>query len=311
MRDISVIIVSWNAREHLRHCLESLRQTGGTLVREVVVVDNASADGSPELVASQFPEVHLVRSKENLGFARANNLGLKHATGSLLALVNSDVILDPDCLQRLAACLEDHPDVGLVGPKVRGADGRLQVTCRHLPNIWNTTCRFPALDRIWSRWPRFSKFQTWYWNLERRTTVEVLGGCFWLARRKAVDEVGMLDERFFFYSEDVDWCKRFSDAGWKLMFVPEATATHFGGGSSSNAPIRYSIEQLRSNILYWTKHHGALGRSVCRLIAIQQHGLRFLARGILQATGFGSTECRHKLHEHRACLLWLLTGKEA
>jgi hypothetical protein len=309
MRDISVIIVSWNAREHLKNCLESVRKTGGTQVREIIVVDNASTDGSPEMVTEQYPEVVLVQSSENLGFARATNLGMQRATGSLLALVNSDVIIDPDCLRRLAACLEEYEDAGLVGPRVRGRDGSIQMTCRRLPTIWNTACRMPSLDRALSGWPLLSPLQMWYWNIEHRMTVEVLGGCFWLARRRAVEEVGGLDERFFFYSEDVDWCKRFRDAGWKILFVPEAGATHFGGGSSSNAPLRYSIEILRSNLMYWRKHHGISGRSVFYLIAIVHHGLRFVARGFLRMTGLADDESRNKLQEHIVCLRWLLTGK--
>ena len=311
MSEISVIIVSWNACDYLRDCLNSIRNTGGALIREVIVVDNASSDGSPDMVKAQFPEVNLVRASENLGFARANNLGIQRASGSLLALINSDVIVDRGCLQALADCLEKHPEVGLAGPRVNGRDGRLQVTCRRLPTIWNTACRLPALDRVCSRWAFFSRFQTWYWNLDQDANVEVLSGCFWVARREAVDEVGQIDERFFFYTEDVDWCKRFRDAGWKLMFVPGATATHFGGGSSSNAPLRFSIEQLRSNLTYWRKHHGSLGRCAFLVIAIGQHSLRFVARGLLKVTGFASVESQHKLKEHIVCLRWLLTGKGA
>jgi GT2 family glycosyltransferase len=259
MSAISVVIVSWNGCEYLRNCLASIRETGGSVVREVIVVDNASSDGSPDMVAIEFPEVTLVRSVENLGFARANNLGMRRSTGSLMALVNSDVIVHPNCFQRLAAFLDNHPEVGLAGPKVLGRDGCVQSTCGRLPTVWNTICEFLLLYRIFPCWSAFSGFQERQVDGETNAAVEVLSGCFWLARRTAVDAVGGLDERFFFYAEDIDWCKRFKSACWKLMLVPEATATHFGGGSSSNAPLRYSIVFLQANLAYWKKHHGRLG----------------------------------------------------
>jgi len=310
MSQISVIVVSWNARGFLRDCLNSVLQTGASVLKEIIVVDNASNDGSPEMVVKEFPEVKLVQSNENLGFARANNLGTRYASGSMLALVNSDVIVRPGCLQNLSAFLESRPDVGLVGPKIFGTDGHLQYTCGQLPTVWNTTCRYLALDRVLSRWSLFSGFQMRHWNYNNRAEVGMLGGCFLLARRTAVDEVGGLDERFFFYGEDVDWCKRFWDAGWKVVFVPEAAATHFGGGSSANAPLRYSIEMVKSNLMYWQKHYGGLGRSVCYLLAMVRHLFRLLIRGLFRIIGFaGGAENRRKFNEDLVCLKWLLTGK--
>ncbi|MGZ4977052.1 MAG: glycosyltransferase family 2 protein [Methylobacter sp.] len=310
MKSISVIIVSWNARDYLRDCLSSIRQTGASCVQEVIVVDNDSKDGSPEMVEKEFPDVILIRAGENLGFARANNLAMKHAKGSMYALVNSDVIVHPGCLDTLAAFLNQHDNVGLVGPRVIGGDGNLQLTCRRIPNIWNTVCRVLALDRILQRWQIFSGFEMPQRNHDQRTEAEVLSGCFCVARKKAVDEVGGMDEQFFFYVEDVDWCKRFRDSGWKLMFVPEATATHFGGASTSNAPLRFSIEIHRANLKYWQKHHGTVGQSIYHLLAMAHHGLRLVARILKGTLGLGgSPESKHKLKEDVVCLRWLLTGK--
>jgi hypothetical protein len=261
------------------------------------------------MVAEQFPEVVLIRSRQNLGFAKANNLGLKHCTGDFLALINSDVIVHPGCFQKLAALLEARQEVGLVGPKVIGADGQVQRTCRQLPTPWNTLCRFLALDRVFSRWSLLAGFQMRHWSYDSLAEVEVLSGCFWLARRSAVEKVGGLDERFFFYAEDVDWCKRFRDAGWRIVFVPEAGATHFGGASSSNAPLRYSIEMLRASLLYWKKHYGNLGRLAFYGLALIQHLSRLLARGFLWLLGAPRAETNRKLKEHAVCLRWLLTGK--
>jgi GT2 family glycosyltransferase len=310
MKSISVIIVSWNARNYLRDCLNSIRQTGTSCVREVIVVDNASQDGSPEMVEEEFPEVDLIRAGDNLGFARANNLAMKHAKGSIFALVNSDVIVHPGCLERLAGFLDQHPDVGLVGPRVIGRDGHLQRTCHRVPTVWNTVCRVVAIDRIFPHWRLFSGFEMPPQYHDKCAEVEVLSGCFWVAKKMAVNEVGGLDERFFFYGEDIDWCKRFWDAGWRLMFIPEATATHFGGASSANAPLRFSIEIHRANLKYWQKHHGIVGRSIYYLLAMAHHGLRLVARVLKRISGWGrSPESQHKLLEDAVCLRWLLTGK--
>jgi GT2 family glycosyltransferase len=309
MLSISIIIVSWNARHHLWNCLESIRETGGSLVRQVIVVDNASTDGSPEMVSELFPEVTLIRLSENLGFARANNLGLKRASGNYLALVNSDVIVHKECFARLVEFLENHHEVGLVGPKILGADGQLQRTCRQLPTLWNTLCRTLVLDSLFPNHPWFSGREMRHWNHENQADVEVLSGCFWLARREAVEKVGGLDERFFFYAEDVDWCKRFHDTNWKVVFVPQATATHFGGGSSSNAPLRYSIEMLRANLIYWNKHHGVLGKCGYYLLSIVYHGFRLVPRAILRMGRSTVRGGESKFMEHFVCLRWLLTGK--
>jgi GT2 family glycosyltransferase len=310
MSQISVIIVSWNAREYLRGCLESIRKTGSSVVHEVIVVDNASTDGSAEMAEKEFAEVILIRSKENLGFARANNLGIKRATGSILALINSDVVVHPNCFQELAAFLEREPKVGLAGPKVFGRDGGLQASCGRLPTVWNITCEFLLLNKLFRGSPLFAGFQMKIDDSNRCTEVEVLSGCFWVARAEAVAKVGGLDEGFFFYAEDIDWCKRFRDGGWKLMFVPQAQATHFGGGSSSNAPLRYCVEILRANLIYWKKHHGNLGRFTYWLLAMIQHSIRLVIRGTARLAGVAkSDETKHKVKEHIVCLRWLLTGK--
>lgn len=307
---VSVIIVSWNAKDYLRDCLYSIRQTSLSCVLEVIVVDNASVDGSPEMVKNDFPEVTLIRAGENLGFARANNLAMKQAKGSFLALVNSDVIVHPGCLETLMEYMVQHKEVGLVGPRVIGGDGNLQKTCRRLPSIWNTVCRILAFDRMFPNTPMFSGFEMPEKYHEVQTEAEVLSGCFCMARTQAVDEIGGMDEQFFFYGEDIDWCKRFQDAKWKLMFVPEATATHFGGGSTANAPLRYSIEILKATLKYWRKHHGLVGQAVCYLLIASHHGFRLLVRVIKRSLGLSSSaDGGIKLKEDIVCLRWLLTGK--
>jgi GT2 family glycosyltransferase len=310
--EVSVLIVSWNTRELLATCLESLQQSNPACVREIIVVDNDSTDGSPEMVEKYFPEIKLIRAGSNLGFAKGNNLAMQHAVGSIFALVNSDALVHSGCIEILAEYLNQHPEVGLVGPRVIGGDGLLQRTCRHLPGLWNTFCRALALDRVFGGQWIFSGYEVPPARHDVLHEAEVLSGCFCLARRNAVEQVGGFDEQFFFYGEDIDWCRRFRDSGWKMVFIPKATATHFGGGSTSRAPIRYSIEILRATLKYWRKHHGVAGQVVCHGLLILHHGLRLFIRSTKRASGFGrSADSRYKLNEDVACLRWLLFGTEA
>jgi GT2 family glycosyltransferase len=311
MKPISVIIVNWNTQDYLRQCLDSVYATSLPCVHEVIVVDNASVDGSPEMVANDFPDVVLIRAPSNLGFARANNLAMTRASGTLFALVNSDALVHQGCLQTLGEYMRQHPDVGLVGPKVTGGDGNLQETCRHLPTLWNTTCRALGLDRVFGKRWIFGGYELPTSTYGKRMEVEVLSGCFCVARKQAVDAVGGLDEQFFFYGEDIDWGKRLRHAGWKLVFLPEATATHFGGGSSSKAPLRYSIEILRATLKYWRKHHGIAGQAMAQALLVLHHGIRLMARSIKRLVGWGGSEdSRYKLNEDVACLRWLFFRTE-
>jgi hypothetical protein len=308
---VSIIVVSWNARDYLEKCLNSIAQARSPVVHEVIVVDNASVDGSPEMVEEHFPWASVVRTGANLGFARANNLGMARATGQMLALVNSDALVHRGCLETLAGCLQQDPKVGLVGPRVQGGDGLLQRTSRRLPGVWNTLCRTLALDRVFPSWPLFSAYEITASQHEKPHEAQVLSGCFCMARRSAVEIVGGFDERFFFYGEDIDWSKRFADAGWKLAFVPQATATHFGGGSTSKAPLRFSVEILRATLLYWRKHRGSGGHAVCFALLLAHHGVRLTLRIIQRGAGFGASEqARAKLEEDATCLRWLLWGTE-
>lgn len=310
MSKVSIIIVSWNAREFLRGCLKSIRSTANGLEIEVIVVDNASSDGSPQMVSAEFPEVKVIQTGENLGFARANNIGIKQATGEYLALVNSDVVVHPECFQKLIRFFDARQDVGLIGPKVLEGDGKLQRTCRRLPTLWNTFCRALALDGILSKWSLFSGREMRHWSHEEQAEVEVLSGCFWMARRAAVEKVGGLDERFFFYAEDVDWCKRFWESGWKVMFVPSASATHFGGGSSSNAPLKYSVELLRANVTYWKKHKGIVGAVCFRMLSSVHHVIRLFIYGVKSIAGGKHSETSLlKRKRSYVCLCWLIAGK--
>jgi GT2 family glycosyltransferase len=302
MKDISVIIVSWNAREYLLKCLGALAEELADVEHEVLVVDNASTDGSPEAVEAAWPGTTLVRRSTNLGFARANNVGLRRSAGQYLLLVNSDVDVRPGSVKRLRAFLEQNPSVGIAGPRVLNADGTLQRSCRRRPSLTRCLARALALDGVF---PGLT-----YCPHDAAGAVDVLSGCCWMVRREALEQVGPLDETFFMYYEDVDWCKRFADAGWGVAYVPEAEVTHYGGASSANAPVRYYVEMQRAGLQYWNKHHGKLRSRAYEVIAILHQVLRILLGAVQYLVQPSNREkAVYALKRSGACLGWLLSRR--
>lgn len=274
--DLSIIIVSWNAKAYLEECLQSLLDTPPLRCMEIIVVDNASTDGSPEMVESNYPQVKLIRSGENLGFARANNLAVRESRGKYISLVNSDVKVLPGCLDRLADYLDQNPAVGNAGPRVLNPDLTMQSTCRRFPGIWNNLCTATGLATAFRKNRFFSGEHMFFFPHDRVLEVDVLVGCFWMMRREAVNQVGLLDESFFMYGEDVDWCRRCWKTGWKVMFVPTGVAIHHRGGSSASQPVSLAVTQQTSIFHYWWKHHGSLGVLAIQSIFLLRYGFRYL-----------------------------------
>jgi GT2 family glycosyltransferase len=307
---VSVIIVNWNARDYLLQCLTSLTPEVCRYSMEIIVVDNDSTDGSPEAVEIRFPHVRLIRSGANLGFAKANNLGVSHSRGRYLAFVNSDVKVLKNCLTLLVDYSDKTPGAGMVGPRIIGGDGKLQRSCRGFPSVWNMFCRALALDAMFPRVKFFSGYAMSYWPQETERSVDILTGCFWLVRREALEQVGLLDESFFMYGEDMDWCRRFWNRGWKLAFVPSAEAIHYGGASSSNAPVRFFIEKQRADLQYWKKHHSWPAVACYFVISCVHLTLRSI--GYTIALWFARQKRQtylHKVHRSLACLRWMVSGR--
>jgi GT2 family glycosyltransferase len=304
---VSVVIVSWNARDYLVQCLDSLSSEACRYPMEIVVVDNASSDGSAEVVEQRFSHVRLIRNSSNLGFAKANNIGISNCNGQYVCLVNSDVKVMPNCITRLVEYCEQHPTAGMVGPRIIGGDGKLQRSCRGFPSVWNMFCRALALDAIFPKSSWFTGFLLYHWPQDTLRPVDMLTGCFWLVRRQALDQVDGLDERFFMYGEDMDWSKRFWLKGWQLVFVPSAEAIHYGGASSSNAPVRFYIERHRADLQYWRKHHFQLAVVCFFLICCLHLVLRSIGYSLAFVVKPGErATCRSKVRRSVACLKWLL-----
>jgi GT2 family glycosyltransferase len=307
--DLSIIIVSWNAREYLSKCIQSLAGLLTNANSEIIVVDNASTDGSPEMVCAQFPQVRLIRNSKNLGFAKANNIGIRQCTGNYIALINSDVEVLNGCVDRLIEYMKQNSDIGMLGPQILDENGNVQRSCMGFPSIWNTFCRTFALDVLFPNTKLFSGYMMSYWPHNTTRDVDVINGCFWMIRRQAIDEVGLLDERFFMYAEDKDWCKRFWDAKWKIVYYPEAQAIHYGGASASNAPIKFYIEMYRANLQYWKKHHDRMAQAIFMVFIGLHHIMRLLGQIPLYIVRPAKrSQSLMKIKRSLASLHWLLSS---
>lgn len=273
------------------------------------MVDNASKDGAPEMVAERFPWAKLIRSDRNLGFSRANNVGIARSTGKYICLVNSDIEVLDNCFDCLFEYLETNPDVGAVAPKILNSDGSLQFTCRTFPTSWSNLCRALALDRLFPRWSPFSGQFMGNFRHDQIGEVDYLSGCFLMLRSLALDKVEPLDERFFFYAEDKDLCKRLWKSGWKIVYYPHAQSIHHLYGSSRNNMGWCYIQETKSNILYYKKHHSVLFLLQFLSTIVLHHLVRIVGFGISQILN-PSDQKKISILSSKKCLKWIFGSKK-
>jgi GT2 family glycosyltransferase len=272
--DISIIIINWNTKELLLGCLESIEKEDSRCEIEVIVVDNGSKDGSVEAVRDNYPRVKMIQNGQNLGFAKANNTGIAASTGRYVCLVNSDVKVLPGCFKALIGYMDKNQSIGIMGPKILWPDMSLQDSCRRLPTLWNNLCEILYLNKIFPKSELFGGEHMIFFPHDRIIKVDGLVGCFLVIRRSALDDVGLFDERFFIYSEEIDLCKRFRESGREIVFYPDAQAIHYGRASSSQDPSRFSFEQHRSRLQYWQKHSGGVSRITFVFLMIIRHAVK-------------------------------------
>lgn len=276
MIDISVVIVNWNTRKYLSECIGSLlSQYQAPYKLEIIVVDNNSQDDSVPFIRENYPSVIVIQNTENMGFARANNQGFEVAGGRYICLVNSDILFLEDSISVMVNYMDRNAEVGVLGPRLLWRDRSLQGSCRKFPSVWNTLC--PALG-LTSLLPQISlvsgEHMVGFFKHDRAIDVDVLVGAFLMVRTSALSEVGGMDDQYFMYCEEVDWCRRFVTAGWKVRFSPQTEVVHYGGASSSIEPLRFFTEYCLSNLRYWQKHHSSASVVAYRLAMT----LRYLIR---------------------------------
>jgi GT2 family glycosyltransferase len=255
--DVSVVIVSFNSRDYLRSCLRSILNHTQGVEYEVIIVDNASGDGSPEMVAAEFPQVTLLRRAENAGFAAANNDGIRAARGEAILLLNPDAELTGNVLPPMYHYLRANPGVGVLGPKLLDEDGSLQLSCRRFPGLATALFnRYSLATRLFPRNPFSTRYLMTDFDHNSIAEVDWVSGACMMLPRQAFDLVGLLDEGYFVYIEDVDLCQRAHRAGYKVHYFPEVAVLHRIARSSSTLPIRSIIERHRSMWHYHKKYRG-------------------------------------------------------
>ena len=303
--EVSLIIVTWNGKRYAMECLESLRQNTGTVPVEVIVVDNQSTDGTPDEIERQFPNVTVIRNDENLGFAKANNIGLAVAQGKYLGLVNSDVVVPAGCLENILSFMDQNPDIGLLGPKMLAPGGGVGQSVMRLPTVWNTFCCSLGLHTLFPRSKLFGGFLMNGYPYDSIDDVEVLTGWFWMVRCQALAQVGGLDEQFFMYGEDIDWSYRFRKAGWRVVFYPESEALHYGAASSAQAPTRFYVEMRRANLQYFRKHYGWFGAMAYKTTVLVHELVRIAGHGILYCRASRRPMAAFALNRSMSSIRWL------
>jgi GT2 family glycosyltransferase len=281
----SIIIVSFNTRDLLRECLNDLNRKAAGVHYETIVVDNASRDGSADMVAAEFPAVRLIRSATNLGFGAANNRAFAVARGRYVVLLNSDAFLQDDALGLAIRKMDDSPAVGLAGGRLTGKDGSWQPSARMFPSPTRDFLCLSGLAAKYGRSKMFGQFDRTWADQSEAAAVDWVPGAFSIIRRELLEKIGYFDERFFLYYEEVDLCRRVKAAGYQVWYWPELVIVHLGGESSktvkhlslSSSGRQLTLWRMRAELLYYRKHHG-LAKAFCAMnVEINWHRLRALA----------------------------------
>lgn len=254
--DLSILIVNYNTCQLTVNCLRSVFASETGYTYEVIVIDNNSKDASVQTIREEFPQVKLIENTENTGFAKANNQGMDVSKGRYVLLLNSDTVIQPDTIQTMVAFMDDHPSVGASGCKIILPDGSLDKACkRGFPTPSASFYYAFGLSKLFPNNPRFNQYQLGYLDPDQEYPVDCLVGAFMLVRKETLEQVGGLDETFFMYGEDIDWCYRIKQAGWGIHYYPRTTIIHYKGGSARRRPFKIIYEFHRAMILFHRKHY--------------------------------------------------------
>lgn len=274
MLDVSIIVVTWNSLAHLQRCLQSLRASCPRVSYEVIVVDNASSDGTVVFLKEQHRDVVLVANETNRGFAAANNQALAVARGRYILLLNPDTIVHDDAVDALVKFMETHSDAAAAGPALRNEDGTPQHTGVRFPNNLNILFESFFLDRLFPRSKLFGRHKQLYADGTLPRRVDYVQGACMIVRADVVREIGGLDEQFFLYFEEVDWCKRMEQGGCTVYYCPSAVVTHLANVELGHYDERRIVHYHRSLMLFYHKHYSHTSSWILRLILIFRSVIR-------------------------------------
>ncbi len=273
--DVSIILVSWNTRELLLGCLESLSAAVGTLRTDIWMVDNGSTDGSVAAVRERFPLVRLLENDGNPGFAAANNQGIAASAGRYTLLLNSDTIAEAASIERLVRFADGQPAAGIIGARLLNRDGSFQASFADFPSLRSELLSVTGIGpRLFGRWyPSYGPRRS---QMARR--VDWIQGACMLARRAAIEQAGPMDEQYFMYNEEIDWCMQMWRAGWEVWYLPEARIVHYGGQSTRQ--IRHAMVQAlyRSKVRFFRKHYGPAAAFALQSVFVAVLRVKWLIR---------------------------------
>ena len=309
--NVSIIIVNWNTCKLLKDCLRSVYEQTLGIDYEVIVVDNASADGSAEMVAAEFPQVRLIRNAENRGFAAANNQGIAIAKGRYVLLLNSDTTVLDDSIAKTIEFADNCPDAAVVGCQVWENKDTIQKTCFKFHSPFNVFCVASGVARIFPKSKLLGGDKMLWWDRQSQCDVDVVSGMFMLVRSEAISQVGLMDESYFIYCEESDWCYRFRKAGWRNVFWPGAKIIHHDGGSKSSGqvPVKMEVQQVKSLLIFIKKNYGKTNFLLCRVIIILCSSMKLSACLLLLA--FKPSVMSRKIRKFVGICQYCLMGRYA
>ncbi|MEK4512988.1 glycosyltransferase family 2 protein [Paenibacillus sp. FSL K6-2524] len=254
--DLSILILNYNTCRLTLDCLQSVFDSRTVFNYEVIVVDNASSDDSVEVIGKEYPGITLIANRENTGFAKANNQAMEIAKGRYVLLLNSDTIVQPDTLQTMVSYMDEHPDLGASGCKIILPNGSLDKACRRgFPTPSASFYYAFGFSKFFPDNPKFNQYQLGYMDPNETYPIDCLVGAFMMVRRETIQQVGGLDETFFMYGEDIDWCYRIKEAGWGIHYHPATYIVHYKGASSRRKPLKIIYEFHRAMWVFHRKHY--------------------------------------------------------
>lgn len=313
--DLSIIIVSFNTRQETRECLKSIREHAGNINHEIFVVDNNSKDGSADMVAFEFPFVQLIRHSTNKGFAGGNNPALEKAKGRYVLLLNSDALLTKDSLSNALSHMDENPKIGVLGGKLLNLDGTLQPSARMLPSPVNKFLHVTGLASKFSGSKWFGRADFSWWDYSRPLNVGWVVGAFFLIRKETLSEVGFLDERYFLYFEEIDFCMRVQRAGWDVVCYPKTEIIHWGGKSSATVNEELSEKgnqlipiRIKSEFRYYSKWHGVFSVIVSAGIEVFWN-TAIILRNLLNNSPKSTCKRKSALNQNRIIVETLLLDR--
>lgn len=292
---VSVIIVSYNTVDLTRQCLKAAESALKDVSAEIMVVDNASVDGSVEMVRSEFPQTKLIVNTGNVGFGAANNQAMRQARGEYFLLLNSDAILYTGAVKAMLQTMSQHQQAAVVAPRLLNRDGSLQRSCWRFPSPWRTWAEALWVSGLFANHPFLGDFRGWKHDLERKVEWAI-GACL-LVRRGVYGQIGGFDERFFMYAEETDWQRQMTDAGWEIWLTPDAHVVHLGGASGLGIERAITEQFYKSQDLYLLKRHGVLGLLSARVATAFGSSIRTLILFLMEPFAHkGKVEVRTKRH---------------